>query len=174
VWASGTPFSLRQIFCRRQATFCLAQGVKEYDGPWRGSLTPPVRRNQRRAAFDQFVAETTGSLLRTAYLVTGDAGHAEDLVQESLFKIARRWSRVVSMDIPQTQAEDLQLLSALLPSWRCLPVLVRPYLHGGNITSAPVRCSAHAGPGQGLIFGPGQALLLRSARPKPVLPLPKA
>lgn len=60
----------------------------------------PGRREQSRAAFEEFVAGSTASLLRTAYLVTGDAGHAEDLVQESLFKIARNWSRVVTMDSP--------------------------------------------------------------------------
>ena len=73
----------------------------------------PVRRDQRRAAFEQFVAESTGSLLRTAYLVTGDSGHAEDLVQQSLFKIARRWSRVASMESPQAYARRILINVAL-------------------------------------------------------------
>ena len=79
---------------------------------------PPVRRDQRRAAFEQFVAESTGSLLRTAYLVTGDSGHAEDLVQQSLFKIARRWSRVVSMENPQAYARRILINVALDDSKR--------------------------------------------------------
>jgi RNA polymerase sigma-70 factor (sigma-E family) len=79
---------------------------------------PPARRDQRRVAFEQFVAESTVSLLRTAYLVTGDAGHAEDLVQESLFKIARRWSRVVSMDSPQAYARRILINLALDDSRR--------------------------------------------------------
>jgi DNA-directed RNA polymerase specialized sigma24 family protein len=41
--------------------------------------------------FDQFVAGNVEQLLRTAYVITWDAGEAEDLVQECLFKIARRW-----------------------------------------------------------------------------------
>jgi RNA polymerase sigma-70 factor (sigma-E family) len=34
------------------------------------------------------------SLLRTAYLLTGDHGHAEDLVQTALLKTYRHWERV--------------------------------------------------------------------------------
>jgi RNA polymerase sigma-70 factor (sigma-E family) len=39
------------------------------------------------------VAESRSSprLLRTAYLLTGDAGHAEDVVQSALLRTARRW-----------------------------------------------------------------------------------
>ncbi|HMK99441.1 MAG TPA: SigE family RNA polymerase sigma factor [Acidimicrobiales bacterium] len=74
---------------------------------------PEVRRDQRRAAFEQFVAGTTDSLLRTAYLVTGDTGLAEDLVQESLFRVARRWSRVVSMDSPEAYARRILVNLAL-------------------------------------------------------------
>jgi RNA polymerase sigma-70 factor (sigma-E family) len=74
---------------------------------------PRIRRVDGRAAFEQFVAQSTGSLLRTAYLVTGDAGHAEDLVQESLFKVARRWARVVSMDSPLAYARRVLINRAL-------------------------------------------------------------
>lgn len=74
---------------------------------------PPIPRDQRRAAFDHFVADAADSLVRTAYLVTGDAGHAEDLVQETLFKVARRWSRVVSMEHPQAYARKVLVNLAL-------------------------------------------------------------
>ena len=50
--------------------------------------------NERRADFDRFVAGNTDTLLRTAYLIVGDLGEAEDLVQETLFEVARRWPRV--------------------------------------------------------------------------------
>jgi DNA-directed RNA polymerase specialized sigma24 family protein len=46
--------------------------------------------------FDEFVAGNVEQLLRTAYVITWDPGEAEDLVQECLFKIARRWPRVRS------------------------------------------------------------------------------
>jgi RNA polymerase sigma-70 factor (sigma-E family) len=50
------------------------------------------RREQR--AFEAFVAEASGRLMRTAYLMSGDRGHAEDLVQVTLLRTARRWPRV--------------------------------------------------------------------------------
>lgn len=48
-------------------------------------------REQR--AFEAFVAGASGRLMRTAYLLCGDRGHAEDLVQTALFRTARRWRR---------------------------------------------------------------------------------
>jgi RNA polymerase sigma-70 factor (sigma-E family) len=74
---------------------------------------PLVHRDQRSLAFEQFVEESTGSLLRTAYLVTGDASFAEDLVQESLFKVARRWARVGSMGSPRAYARKILVNLAL-------------------------------------------------------------
>jgi RNA polymerase sigma-70 factor (sigma-E family) len=43
------------------------------------------------AHFDDFVRASSTSLLRTAYLLTGDHGHAEDLLQTALLRTARRW-----------------------------------------------------------------------------------
>lgn len=73
----------------------------------------PSRPDERRAAFDHFVADSTDGLLRTAYLVTGDAGHAEDLVQETFFELARRWPRVASMENPRAYARKILVNSAL-------------------------------------------------------------
>jgi RNA polymerase sigma-70 factor (sigma-E family) len=47
-----------------------------------------------RHAFDEFVRTRTPALARTAYLLTGDAHLAEDLVQTALFKAARAWHRI--------------------------------------------------------------------------------
>ena len=44
--------------------------------------------------FDAFVRARTPALARTAYLLTGDAQLAEDLVQTALFKAARSWHRI--------------------------------------------------------------------------------
>jgi RNA polymerase sigma-70 factor (sigma-E family) len=52
-------------------------------------ITP--RREQR--TFEAFVADASDRLMRTAYLLCGDRGHAEDLVQTALFRTARRWHR---------------------------------------------------------------------------------
>jgi RNA polymerase sigma-70 factor (sigma-E family) len=53
-----------------------------------------------RHDFDRFVAESTNGLLRTAYLMVGDLHEAEDLVQETLLKVAARWLKVSRMDNP--------------------------------------------------------------------------
>jgi RNA polymerase sigma-70 factor (sigma-E family) len=50
--------------------------------------------------FDCFAAEVSDPLLRTGHLMTGDARDAEDLVQETLLRVARRWNRVRFMDHP--------------------------------------------------------------------------
>jgi RNA polymerase sigma-70 factor (sigma-E family) len=44
-----------------------------------------------RRAFEAFVGTSSDRLLRTAYLLCGDRGHAEDLVQTALLRTARRW-----------------------------------------------------------------------------------
>jgi len=44
--------------------------------------------------FERFVALSGRSLLRTAWLLTGDRGHAQDIVQTALERTARRWSRL--------------------------------------------------------------------------------
>ena len=45
-------------------------------------------------AFRAFVLARTPALSRTAYLLTGDAQLAEDLVQTALFKAAKSWGRI--------------------------------------------------------------------------------
>jgi RNA polymerase sigma-70 factor (sigma-E family) len=54
--------------------------------------------------FDCFTVEVSDLLLRTGYLMTGDAKDAEDLAQETLLRVARRWKRVRSMDHPAAYA----------------------------------------------------------------------
>lgn len=41
--------------------------------------------------FDDFVRSSADRLVRAAYVLCGDAGHAEDLVQLALVRTARRW-----------------------------------------------------------------------------------
>jgi len=41
--------------------------------------------------FESFVRASSASLLRTAVLLAGDYGHAEDLLQVALLRTARRW-----------------------------------------------------------------------------------
>jgi RNA polymerase sigma-70 factor (sigma-E family) len=51
--------------------------------------------------------------LRTAYLVAWDATEAEDLVQECLLTVARRWPRVRRMDHPHAYARRVLINLAL-------------------------------------------------------------
>ena len=44
--------------------------------------------------FAEFVATASPRLLRTAYLLTRDAGHAEDLLQTALARAWRAWGRI--------------------------------------------------------------------------------
>ena len=59
------------------------------------------RRGERGSAsmsqavgFEEFVGSRSTSLLRTAYLLTGDHGRAEDLLQTALAKAWRSWGRI--------------------------------------------------------------------------------
>jgi DNA-directed RNA polymerase specialized sigma24 family protein len=55
------------------------------------------------------------TLFRTGYLMTADAGEAEDLVQETLLRVARRWNRVRTMDHPAAYARRI-LINLVLHS----------------------------------------------------------
>ncbi len=48
--------------------------------------------------FDDFVHGRGRALLRFAYVLSGDAHLAEDLVQEVLARLHRRWDRITAMD----------------------------------------------------------------------------
>lgn len=50
--------------------------------------------------FDEYVVTYRGPLLRLAYLFTGDAHQAEDVVQTALLKAFRSWRRVTRADHP--------------------------------------------------------------------------
>ncbi|ACU68985.1 RNA polymerase, sigma-24 subunit, ECF subfamily [Catenulispora acidiphila DSM 44928] len=48
--------------------------------------------------FRRFTAARWPGLVRTAYLLTGDLGHAEDLAQTTLIKAYRSWHRVCRVE----------------------------------------------------------------------------
>lgn len=50
--------------------------------------------------FHEYVVSRRQPLLRLAYLLTGDAHHAEDVVQTALLRAFRQWRRVSRADQP--------------------------------------------------------------------------
>jgi len=59
--------------------------------------------------FDEFVRDCSPGLLRTAYLLTGDRGHAEDVVQAALLQVARRWRRIRGEPAPYARRAVVNL-----------------------------------------------------------------
>jgi len=60
-----------------------------------------------RRDFEAFAAAATDGLVRAAYLMVADLAEAEDLVQETLLRTARRWYRVRTMDQPLAYARRI-------------------------------------------------------------------
>jgi RNA polymerase sigma-70 factor (sigma-E family) len=56
-------------------------------------------RSLRDAEFEEYMAARQPSLLRTAYLLTGDRHTAEDLVQTSLAKLYLSWDKVQKREL---------------------------------------------------------------------------
>lgn len=65
-----------------------------------------------RRRFESFAGAETDGLLRSAYLLTGDRQHAEDLVQMALAAVATRWRKV---DDPAAYARRVLYTQAV--SW---------------------------------------------------------
>lgn len=57
--------------------------------------------------FEAFVSASAEELIRTGYLLTWDMAEAEDLVQETLLRVARHWTRVRAMDFPLAYARRI-------------------------------------------------------------------
>jgi RNA polymerase sigma-70 factor (ECF subfamily) len=51
--------------------------------------------------FDEFYRATHRRLLRQLALVTGDAGEAEDLLQEAYARAVLRWDQVRAFEAPE-------------------------------------------------------------------------
>jgi RNA polymerase sigma-70 factor (sigma-E family) len=68
-----------------------------------------------RGDFEDFVRGRSTALLRTAYLLTGDRGHAEDLLQGVLERMARRWPSIT--DSREAYARRA-LVNAATNRWR--------------------------------------------------------
>jgi len=66
-----------------------------------------LRTGAPRREFERFVTDLADQLLRAAYLMAGNLAEAEDLVQETLLRVARRWHKVQMMDHPAAYARRI-------------------------------------------------------------------
>lgn len=64
----------------------------------RGPLKGRREQSGVDAEFTEFVGSCSRKLMRTAFLLTGDQQHAEDLVQDSLARTFRSWRRLTVSD----------------------------------------------------------------------------
>ncbi|MEV0650749.1 SigE family RNA polymerase sigma factor [Phytomonospora sp. NPDC050363] len=67
-------------------------------------------------SFDDYVRARGGALLRFAYLLSGDAHLAEDIVQEALARCHRPWERISANGDPEAYVRKAVLRQFL--SWR--------------------------------------------------------
>ena len=67
--------------------------------------------------FDDFFSEQRGPLFAQAYALTGNVEEAQDLVQETMIRTWRRWSRVSQMDRPSSWARKV-LNNLAIGHWR--------------------------------------------------------
>ncbi|MEV4537574.1 SigE family RNA polymerase sigma factor [Asanoa sp. NPDC049518] len=75
--------------------------------------------------FEAFVERESTALLRIAYLLTNDRGHAEDLLQVALLRTARRWAS--ARDSPEAYVRKILLnLSRDRVRWLMRRVRERP------------------------------------------------
>ena len=68
-------------------------------------------------SFREFVEGSWNRLLRTAYLLTGDHGAAEDLVQTALMRTYRHWGRIETYDSPEAYVRRA-MVNANVSAWR--------------------------------------------------------
>lgn len=85
--------------------------------------------------FRQFVTEQWGPLTRTAFLLTGDRGAAEDLVQTALEKAHRRWAHIARQDAPGVYVRRTMINTLI--SWRRRRRVAEVELVGGDDPVGP-------------------------------------
>jgi RNA polymerase sigma-70 factor (sigma-E family) len=66
-----------------------------------------------RREFDRFVSDSSPDLLRDGYLLMWNLAEAEDLIQETLFRVAKRWPDVRVMEFPKAYARRILFNLAL-------------------------------------------------------------
>lgn len=67
--------------------------------------------------FDAYVRGRSAALARTAYLLTGDLHHAEDLLQDTLARVADRWPTLARRGDPEPYVRKVMYHRAV-DTWR--------------------------------------------------------
>jgi RNA polymerase sigma-70 factor (sigma-E family) len=89
--------------------------------------------------FEAFVRDRSAALARTAYLLTGDRHLAEDLLQDTLARVAERWRVIVRGGDPEPYVRRM-LYTRAIDGWRyrrrhetaAAPVAERPELQSAG------------------------------------------
>ncbi|MFN8097137.1 MAG: SigE family RNA polymerase sigma factor [Dermatophilaceae bacterium] len=74
-----------------------------------------MRSADARAGFEEFVTARRDALFRSAYLLTGNAADADDLVQTALLAAVPRWSRIRERPEPYLRRV---MVNAHISRWR--------------------------------------------------------
>src|SRR3954469_15257720 len=123
-------------------------------------LQPEVLRRPPDAPedFDDFVHGRGRALLRFAYVLCGDAHLAEDLVQEVLARMHRRWDRIAAMHHAEAYVRT---------------AVVRQFVSWRRLRSAREACVA-GGPEPAGFADPQQRVLARDQMWRLLAGLPRA
>jgi RNA polymerase sigma-70 factor (sigma-E family) len=65
--------------------------------------------DQSEAAFEEFVLGRQATMFRVAVLLTGDHGHAEDLLQSALERTYQHWHRVAAAGNPDAYVRRMMV-----------------------------------------------------------------
>ena len=81
--------------------------------------------------FEQWVHARSPALARSAYLLTGDRHHAEDLLQDTLARVAQHWPRLSRTGSPEAFARRV-MHNLAIDRWRRRGVRPREVSDGGR------------------------------------------
>jgi RNA polymerase sigma-70 factor (sigma-E family) len=86
-------------------------------GPGTARVGPAGADQGADASFRAFVEGSWHRLLRTAYLLTGDHGTAEDLVQTALMRTYKHWGRIERGESPEAYVRRA-MANITISAWR--------------------------------------------------------
>lgn len=94
---------------------------------------------QSEAAFEEFVRCRHAALFRTAFLLSGDRSHAEDLLQGALERTYQHWRRVAAAGNPDAYVRRI-MVNLANDRWRSRRHVVEQGLDGVLAASSQRDC----------------------------------